>query len=114
MPTQRPQQKLKSTLDTVDSIIAIYLGKEDKRQGITSDPVINLNQRIGNASSYTGTRQSGLTSTENTLIKHAKDALNKALDKTNTFFNIEWKPYQSAMEELETTPFKEIKSFKID
>jgi len=104
----------KDIIKKIDTIIAIYLGKEDKRQGITSDPVINVNQRIGTANSYAGTRQSGLTSTENTLIKHAKDALNKALDKTNTFFNEEWKSYQSAMEELDTTPFKEVKSFNID
>ena len=63
---------------------------------------------------YIGSRQNGLTSTERTLMKHAKDALKDALDKTNTFFNEEWKPYQEAIQKLEISPFKEIKSFSID
>jgi len=104
----------KDIIKKIDKIIAIYLGKEDKRQGITSDPVINVNQRIGNASFYAGSRPNGLTSTEQILLKHAKDAIKDALDKTNTFFNEEWKPYQANMEKLNTSPFKEIKSFKID
>ncbi len=104
----------KDIIKKIDKVIAIYLGKVDKRQGITSDPIINVNQRIGNAGFYAGSRPNGLTSTEHTLINHAKDAVKDALDKTNTFFNEEWKPYQSSMEELDTTPFKEIKSFKLN
>ena len=103
----------KDIIKKIDKIIAIYLGKDDKRQGITSDPVINVNQRIGNAGFYAGTRPNGLTPTEHTLIKHAKKAINEALDKTNAFFNEEWKPYQTDMEKLNTSPFKEIKSFKL-
>ena len=40
----------------------------------------------------------GLTSTETTLIKHAKDALNALLGETNAFFNDKWKAYQESME----------------
>ncbi|RLD28322.1 MAG: hypothetical protein DRI75_07015 [Bacteroidetes bacterium] len=111
------KEQIKASKDIVkkiDKVIAIYLGKEDKRQGITRNPEVNVNQRIRNASFYAGSRPYGLTTTEKTLIKHAKDAVKEALDKTNTFFNEEWKPYQATMEELNTNPFKEIKSFKID
>ena len=104
----------KDIIKKIDEIIAVYIGKEDKRQGITSDPVINVNQRIRTARFYVGTRKNGLTTTETTLINHAKEALNKALEKTNTFFNETWKPYQADMEQLKTSPFKEVKSFKID
>jgi hypothetical protein len=61
-----------------------------------------------------GTRQHGLTSTEATLIKNAKDALNEALGKTNTFFNDSWKPYRDKMEQLQANPFKEVISFQLD
>jgi photosystem II stability/assembly factor-like uncharacterized protein len=104
----------KDIIKKLDKVLAIYLGKEDKRQGITSDPVVNVNQRIGNASFYSGTRPNGLTSTEHTLLKHAKNAVKEALEKTNIFFNDDWKSYQASMEELNTTPFKEIKSFKLN
>ncbi len=104
----------KDIIKQIDEIINIYLGKEDKRQGITRDPEITVNQRIGLAKSYVSSRQNGLTSTEITLITNAKDALNNALDKTNKFFTEIWNPYQVKMEQLQINPFKEIKSFKID
>ncbi len=104
----------KDIIKRIDEVIAIYLGKVDERQGITADPNVNVNDRIGTAGFYAGTRQNGITSTERTLMKHAKDALKDALDKTNTFFNDEWKPYQTAIQALDISPFKEIKSFKLD
>ncbi|MBQ4804196.1 hypothetical protein J8L88_15135 [Aquimarina sp. MMG015] len=103
----------KDIIKKIDSTIAIYLGKEDKRQGITRNPEVTVMQRLGTAGWYTGSRQNGLTVTEKTLIKHANDALKEALDKTNSFFIEDWKPYQEAIEKLETSPFKEIKTFTI-
>ena len=45
---------------------------------------------------------------------NAKDALNDALEKTNTFFNDEWNPYKASMENLNLSPFKDVKSFQLD
>ena len=104
----------KDIIKRIDEVLEIYFGKVDRRQGITSDPNVNLSQRLGAAGYYVGTRKTGLTSTETTLMKHAKDALNGALEKTNAFFNDEWKSYQSTMEALSLSSFKEIKSFKLD
>ncbi|WP_299248177.1 hypothetical protein [uncultured Aquimarina sp.] len=103
----------KNIIKKIDSTVAIYLGKEDKRQGITRNPEVTVMQRLGTAGWYTGSRQNGLTTTEKTLIKHAKDALMDALEKTNAFFTSDWKPYQESIEKLETSPFKEIKTFTI-
>ena len=104
----------KEIIKEIDKVIAIYLGKEDKRQGITNDPEVTVNERISSASFYAGSRPNGLTSTEQTLIKHAKDALKLALDKTNTFFTENWQTYKTDMEKLDTSPFKEVKSFSLD
>ncbi|MCB0447157.1 MAG: hypothetical protein KDD03_06530, partial [Gelidibacter sp.] len=90
----------KDIIKKIDDIVDIYLGKEDKRQGITRNPEVTVMQRLGNASSYVSSRQNGLTSTENTLMKHAKDALNAVLDTTNAFFNDDWKTYKATMENL--------------
>ena len=98
----------------IDSLIAVYIGKVDKRQGITRNPEITVTQRLGAAGQYVGSSQNGITSTETTLIKHAENELKSALEKTNTFFYNEWKPYQTEMEALNVSPFKDIKSFKID
>ena len=104
----------KDIIKRIDEVIAIYLGKVDRRQGITSDPNVNVSQRVQVAAMYVGSRQNGITSTERTLMKHATDALKDALEKTNKFFDEEWKPYESKIKELEISPFKEIKSFKLD
>lgn len=104
----------KDIVKKIDELIDIYLGKQDDRQGITRNPEINVTQRIGTASWYVGSRQNGITSTERTLIKHAKDDLKSAINKTNTFFNDEWKTYKTSMESLDISPFKDTKSFSID
>ncbi len=98
----------------IDSVIALYIGKEDKRQGITRNPEMTVIQRLGTAGWYVGSRQNGVTATENTLIMQAKDALQDALKQTNEFFENEWKPYQEEIEKLEVSPFKKTKSFSLE
>jgi len=98
----------------IDSIVDKFLGKEDKRQGITSTNVVHVMDRIDLASYYVGSRQNGISSTETTLIKNAKTALETVLNESNTFFNDTWKPYRTKMELLKPSPFKEPKTFKLD
>jgi photosystem II stability/assembly factor-like uncharacterized protein len=96
----------------IDELIALYLGKEDKRQGITRNPEITVMQRIGTANWYSGSRPKGLTDTEDMLIRQAKDQLIEALETTNNFFVTEWANYRSKMEQMDISPFKETKTFK--
>ena len=98
----------------IDEVIALYLGKVDKRQGITRNPEMTVMRRIGLARGYAGSRPNGVTATENRLIQQAKDQLKSALDTTNTFFTEEWTPFQSKLEALDIKPFKEIKSFEMN
>ncbi|MFT5982075.1 MAG: hypothetical protein ACI9RM_000501, partial [Ulvibacter sp.] len=98
----------------IDSVIAIYIGKEDKRQGITRNPETNVMQRLGSAGWYSGSRPNGITNTETLLMKHAKDALNEALRQTNSFFENEWKIYKTRLEQAKVSPFKDLKKFSLD
>jgi len=98
----------------IEEIISMYLGSIDERQGITRNPEVTVMQRLGQARRYVGSRQNGISSTETTLIQHAKDELSSALDKTNSFFTDEWNPYKSKMEGLNLSPFKETKTFKMN
>ena len=104
----------KAIVKAIDSLVDKYLGKIDRRQGITRNPEVTPMQRLRLAANYVGNSQTGLTSTETTLIKHAKDALNVLLGETNTFFNDKWKVYQEAMKGIRTDPFKDTKTFGID
>ncbi|MEL6812030.1 MAG: hypothetical protein AAFP76_11895 [Bacteroidota bacterium] len=101
----------KAVVKKIDSIVAFYIGKEDKRQGITRNPEVNVMQRMFTAQRYVNSRPNGMTATERQLIKQAKDALNEALQSTNAFFNKEWPEYKAKMEEVPLTVFKEIKTF---
>ncbi len=103
----------KDIVKNIDTLMALFLGKEDKRQGIVRSPKPNITRRIGLANSYVRSRQNGITSTEKTLIKQAEVALKNGLKKTNLFFNDSWKSYKNDMEQLKLSPFKETKNFEL-
>lgn len=95
-------------------MIDLYLGKDDKRQGIVRSPEPNVTNRLGTASSYVRSRKTGITETEKQLIKFAEDDLRNALNKTNAFFNEKWKAYRSSIESLDLSPFKETQTFNLN
>ena len=103
----------KKTTKKIDTILALYFGKNDKRQGITSDPVVSVTERIGTALYYISTRQNGITDTEQILIKQAKTAIEDALKATNDFFENEWITFKSEMETIDLSPFKNLKTFEL-
>ncbi len=96
----------------IDRLVALYLGKVDKRQGITRNPEVTVMQRIGLANQYVSGSQQGLTATEEQLISQAKAQLNEALLETNKFFSEEWSDFKSKLETLELNPFKTTTTFK--
>ncbi|MGB1451376.1 MAG: hypothetical protein ACPG7E_06675, partial [Marinirhabdus sp.] len=99
----------------IEEQIALYIGKVDKRQGITRNPKITtVMNRIFLASNYSRSRPNGLTKTEGTLIVHAKNELKAAIKKTNAFFNTEWKEYRAKMDSITLPPFKKTETIKID
>jgi len=98
----------------IDTLIAVYLGKEDDRQGITSDTIVNVMDRMGTAGWYSRSRPSGMTRTEDLLLQQAKDALEAALQQTNEFFRNDWPKYRALIEEQEFENFKDTKQFGLD
>lgn len=98
----------------IDGLIDIYLGKEDKRQGITRNPELTVTRRIGNAYQYVRSRKTGITETETRLIEFAEADLKGALEKTNTFFREDWKNYKDTIEPLSISKFKETASITMD
>ena len=103
----------KEIIKEIDEIIALYLGKVDKRQGITRNPEVTIMQRLGVARQYATSRPMGTTGTETRLMSQARTALQEGLDATNTFFTEQWPGYRSAMEAIDTSTFKEVKQFSL-
>ncbi|TYP97541.1 photosystem II stability/assembly factor-like uncharacterized protein [Tenacibaculum adriaticum] len=98
----------------IDSLINIFIGKEDKRQGIIRSPEVNVNQRLRTANGYIRSRFGNLTETENQLVKQFKDALKDALFKTNEFFDKDWSTYKNEVEKIEISPFKKTEKFNLN
>lgn len=95
----------------IDSLTALYLGTIDKRQGITRNPEVTVNQRFGQASYYVRSRFGEQTSTEKVLMNQFVAEFKKAVAKTNTFFNTDWVAYKKSVENINISPFKEIKIY---
>ncbi|MET6991730.1 WD40/YVTN/BNR-like repeat-containing protein [Sediminicola arcticus] len=114
---EKYKDQIKASSDIIkeiDTVMALYLGKDDKRQGITRNPEITVMQRIGVASGYVESRQNGITTTEKKLVQYAEEELAKALEATNTFFDTKWKNYRVSIEQLDNSPFKETKKFMMN
>ena len=97
--------------EEIDKLIALFLGKVDRRQGITRNPEVTISQRFSTARQYVGSRYGNITATERQLIKQYKDAMNDAIQKVNEFFDKDWKDYKAKVETINISPFKEIKKF---
>ena len=107
-------EKCNEIAEEIDTVLALYFGKEDTRQGITNTPEVSVIDRYRTANYYIGTRQNGMTETEHILLKQAKEALSEALKSTNLFFETEWVDFKLKMENIEFTDFETIKTFKIN
>ena len=103
----------KDIVKQIDSVVALYLGKDDKRQGITRNPEITVMQRIGTASGYVQSRQNGITETEKKLIRFAEADLKSAVQKTNAFFEEKWSAYRKNIEALNLSLFKKTETFGV-
>lgn len=117
MDSKKYKDQIKASKDVmkqIDSVVALYIGKDDKRQGITRNPEITVMQRLSTAKRYVSSRKNGITKTERDLIKYAQNELKEALNKTNSFFTEKWKIYRDSIESLEISPFKEIESFSLN
>ena len=104
----------KAASEELTSLIDMFVGKEDKRQGIVRNPEQTVMTRIYGASRYVRTRPSGITTTEETLMKHAKEQLDQTLQKVNTFYQDKWGELQSKIEKVELSSFEEVKTFSVD
>ena len=97
----------------IDSIIDKFIGKEDKRQGITNSSYVTIANRISTASWYSSSRPYGITETEIILIQQVKDKLEVVLKESNLFFEKDWENYKMEMNQINLSPFKKTQSYFI-
>ena len=98
----------------IEDILVLFIGKEDKRQGIVRNPENSVLKRIYSANRYVRSRPSGITLTEEKLLEHARQDLVAALDQTNAFYEVYWKAIRVQIEAINLSEFEAIKRFKLD
>ncbi len=104
----------KEIVKKIDSLLNIYLGKVDKRQGIIRNPEVNVNQRLRVANWYINSRFGNQTPTETRVMNQFRNSLKEALQKTNIFFEKDWSAYKNEVEKITISPFKKIKTFIVN
>jgi hypothetical protein len=98
----------------IDSILDIYLGRKDKRQGIVRNSENSVLKRIYSTSRYVRSRPKGITTSEEKLLEHLKNDLQTALQQTNAFYDEYWEAIKAKIEAVELSDFKAIERFEID
>ena len=105
--------KCKDASKEITQLIDLFLGKEDKRQGIVRNPEQTVMTRISTARRYVYSRPNGITTTEEVLMQHASTATKDAVEQVNDFYKNNWEALQKEVEAIELSAFKAVKYFKI-
>lgn len=102
----------KDAIDTLNSMLDVFVGEEDERQGITRQQSLSINNHYFGARRYVSNALHAPGDTENKLIRKFEDELKKALDSVNGYFREEWPKFREAVEDLDTSPFKDYEEIK--
>jgi hypothetical protein len=104
----------KTTIDTLNAMLDVFLGKEDDRQGITRDNPNSVNNSYSTAFWYTSSALHAPGQTEQKLIAKFEQDLKKALDMVNGYYKEKWPEFRTTVESLDTSPFKDYEEIKED
>ncbi|GAB4245605.1 MAG: hypothetical protein Tsb0034_24200 [Ekhidna sp.] len=102
----------KTTIDTLNSMLDVFVGPEDDRQGITRNNPNSINSHFGGAYGYVSNGLHAPGATENKLIKRFEEEFKEAMDQVNGYYAEEWPKFREAVEKLDTSPFKDYEEIK--
>lgn len=100
-------EKSKAVSDTIKNLMDEFIGKEDKRQGITLDYNVYILDRIRGVQQYMGNQLGAPTPTETELMNMAENALDAHISTVKSFFKNDWEDYRKEMEIIKISPFKD-------
>ncbi|MFZ9981699.1 MAG: WD40/YVTN/BNR-like repeat-containing protein [Cyclobacteriaceae bacterium] len=100
-------QQTKAMRDSLNVLMDLVYGKEDKRQGITMSETRNVMDYVFTASGYIGRAMDPVNDTDNRVIKHAQGKVSTVLKRVDSFFNGPWKQYREMMEKNSISPFRD-------
>ncbi|MCA0932542.1 hypothetical protein LCM02_08765 [Lutimonas saemankumensis] len=92
---------------SIDLLIDDVLGKEDKRQGITSPEKPSNISYLNNAINYVWNLMSYPGITEKQLIENAEKKLDPVIERINDFYRKQWTTYRNEVENAKISVFKD-------
>ena len=102
----------KETADTLNTMLDKFVGEEDDRQGITRRQNESINNFYFSAYRYVGNASHAPGDTENKLIAKFESEFETVMDMVNSYFSEEWPKFREAVENLDTSPFKDYEEIK--
>ncbi len=96
----------------LDHLMDAMLGKEDKRQGITSTKDPTTISYLDKAKSYASALMQAPGTTEEQLVRNAFDKVDKVVADINAFYADAWPDYQKSVESQNLSPFKTYEELK--
>ena len=102
----------KTTIDSLNSMLDVFLGEEDDRQGITRSQPNSINNFYFGAYRYTQNALHAPGSTENKLIQKFDEEVKAAIEMINGYYAEEWPKFREAVENLDTSPFEDYQEIK--
>ena len=102
----------KNTTDTLNSMLDVFLGEEDDRQGITRSTPNSVSSFYSGAYRYVENALHAPGETENKLINKFEEELAEAMEMVNGYYADEWPKFREAVENLDTSPFKDYEEIK--
>ncbi len=102
----------KTTIDTLNSMLDVFLGEEDDRQGITRGTPNSINNSYFSARRYTSNALHAPGPTENKLITKFEKDISEAMEMVNGYYKEKWPEFRETVENLDTSPFKDYEEIK--
>ena len=93
--------------DSVNALMDLVHGKEDKRQGITMSETRNVMDYVYTASGYVNSGLDPVNDTDRRVLEQAKAKVIRVLGRVDGFFAGPWKDYRTMMEKVTISPFKD-------
>ena len=104
--------RTKAMKDSVNVLMDILHGKEDKRQGITMSETRNIMDYVYTASGYVSSGLDPVNETDRRVLDQARAKVSKVIGRVDAFFAGSWKEYRAMMEKTPISPFKDYPPLK--
>jgi len=102
----------KEVSDTLNTMLDVFLGEEDDRQGITRNEPNSVSNHYWSAYRYISNALHAPGETEEKLVVRFEEEFANALKMVNDYFREEWPRYREKIEALDRSPFKDLEDIR--